>query len=72
MIKDRIMFLLFRVNDHPGVVKLLDWCENTDTFIFVLERPKNSIDLFDYIRENGKLKEKEACKIFKQVKTVML
>ena len=32
-----------------------------------MERPENSVDLFDYIREKGKINEHEAKIIFKQV-----
>ena len=32
-----------------------------------MERPENSIDLFDYIREKGKINEQEAKIIFQQV-----
>nr|XP_009860787.2 serine/threonine-protein kinase par-1-like [Ciona intestinalis] len=59
--------LMIRVNGHHGVIKLLDWYECLDSFILVLERPKNSVDLFDYIREVGRMTEKEACMIFRQV-----
>ena len=32
-----------------------------------MERPENSVDLFDYIREKGKMNETEGKIIFKQV-----
>jgi hypothetical protein len=37
-----------------------------------MERPESSIDLFDYIRESGKMNEPEAKIIFKQVKIIFL
>ena len=36
-----------------------------------MERPENSVDLFDYIRESGRMTESEAKIIFKQVKFIL-
>ena len=49
------------------MIKLVDWYECLDSFILIMERPENSIDLFDYIREKGKMNETEAKIIFQQV-----
>lgn len=57
----------FSVYGHEGVIKLVDWYECLDSFILIMERPENSIDLFDYIREKGKMNEQEAKIIFQQV-----
>lgn len=59
--------LMLRVYGHEGVIKLVDWYECLDSFILIMERPENSVDLFDYIREKGKMNEHEAQIIFKQV-----
>lgn len=59
--------LMLRVYGHEGVIKLVDWYECLDSFILIMERPENSVDLFDYIREKGKINEHEAKIIFKQV-----
>lgn len=59
--------LMLRVYGHKGVIKLVDWYECLDSFILIMERPENSVDLFDYIRESGKMNEQEAKIIFKQV-----
>lgn len=59
--------LMLRVYGHEGVIKLVDWYECLDSFILIMERPENSIDLFDYIREKGKMNETEAKIIFQQV-----
>ena len=32
-----------------------------------MERPEKSVDLFDYIREQGRMKEDEARRVFRQV-----
>jgi len=59
--------LMLRVYGHDSVIKLVDWYECLDSFILIMERPENSVDLFDYIREKGKINEHEAKIIFKQV-----
>ena len=38
----------------------------------VMDRPRNSMDLFDLIAERGKLDERQASKIFKQVSVIRL
>ena len=50
------------------MVKLIDWFEERDCFILVMEKPDNSTDLFDYISERGVLKEETAKEIFNKVK----
>ena len=59
--------LLCAVRNVEGVVQLLDYFESEDSFSFVLEYPKDSKDLFDYITEKGFIKEKVARYFFKQV-----
>nr|CAB3264886.1 serine/threonine-protein kinase par-1-like [Phallusia mammillata] len=63
--------LMIRVNGHQGIIRLLDWYECLDSFILILERPASSVDLFDYIREVGRMNEKEACMIFRQILTAV-
>jgi len=64
--------LLYSVQSVPGVIKLIDYYERPDSFIYVLERPSRSKDLFDYITEKGPLEEKLAVKFFKQVVTTVV
>ena len=45
--------LLQNVQSVQGVIKLLDFFEKADSFIYVLEKPSNSKDLFDFITDNG-------------------
>lgn len=59
--------LLRKVNHIPGVVKLLDYFERSDSFIIVMERPEAVKDLFDYISEKGFLEEKLSRVFFHQV-----
>ena len=63
----KLLIVLFSVYGHEGVIKLVDWYECLDSFILIMERPENSVDLFDYIRESGRLKEQQAKNIFRQV-----
>lgn len=59
--------LMLRCYGHPGVIRLVDWYECLDSFILIMERPERAVDLFDYIREVGRMKEPQAAKVFKQV-----
>ena len=59
--------LLQDVRSIRGVIKLLNFFEKSDSFIYVLEKPSNSKDLFDFITDNGSLKEELAKNFFKQI-----
>jgi len=59
--------LLYSVQSVPGVIQLLDFYERQDSYIYVMERPNHSKDLFDYITERRALHEEIAKHFFQQV-----
>jgi len=64
--------LLNRSSDVPGVIRLVDYFEQPDSFIVVMERPQRMKDLFDHITECGCLDEDEArCLFLLIVKTAV-
>jgi len=64
--------LLHTVQSVDGVIRLLDFFERPDSFIYVMEKPENSKDLFDYITDKGALEEEVAANFFRQVTTTIL
>jgi len=59
--------LLKRTSDVRGVIQLVDYFEQPDSFILVMERPQRVKDLFDHITESGSLEEDEARCLFRQI-----
>ena len=49
--------LLQKVQSVPGVIRLYDFFERRDSFVYILERPLRSKDLFDHITDMGALTE---------------
>ena len=64
--------LLCSLRNVNGVVKILDFFERLDSFIYILEHPSDSVDMFDYISEKGSLDEKIAADFFRQVVETVL
>lgn len=62
--------LMQQVADVPGVIRLIDYFDMNDSYYIVMER-FNSKDLFDFISEQGPLRENLARQIFQQVLDVV-
>ena len=58
--------LMQRVNDVPGVIKLITYFDTSDSFYVVMER-FNSKDLFDFITDQGPLPEHLTRDLFMQL-----
>ena len=64
--------LLHSVQAVEGVIKLIDFYERTDSFIFVMEKPENTKDLFDVITDKKFLEEDIARNFFRQIVETVL
>ena len=58
--------LMQRVNDVPGVIKLITYFDTSDSFYVVMER-FNSKNLFDFITDQGPLPEHLTRELFMQL-----
>ena len=59
--------LLNQVQNVAGVIKLPDFYERNDSFIYVMERPSDCKDMFDFITEKKCLEESLARSFFRQI-----
>ena len=66
------IILMKKVQQVPGVVKILDYYEMEGSFIIVMDRPEASKDLFDFITENKVLDEMTARDFFRQILLMVL
>jgi len=64
--------LLHSVQSVNGVIRLLDFFERSDSFIYVMEKPTSSKDLFDFITDKGALEEEVAKNFFRQVTATII
>ena len=64
--------LLHSVQNVEGVIKLLDFYERSDSFIYVMERPSDCKDMFDFITEKKYLPETLARQFFRQIVETVL
>lgn len=51
--------------DHRYIIQLLDYFEEEDKYVIVMERPEKYIDLFDYITQKEVLSERTARHLFR-------
>jgi len=58
---------LLDLQEVRGVIKLLDFYERADSFIFVMEKPVDCVDLYDYIDEKKIIEEPVARMFFEQI-----
>jgi len=61
------VYLLQRVHHIEGIAHLLDYYEASDSFVLILERPDQVVDLFDHITQRGPFEENVARKYMIQV-----
>ena len=59
--------LLTQVQDVEGVIKLHDFVELEDYFVYVMERPRSCKELYKHIEENEKMDENTARIFFRQI-----
>jgi len=59
--------LLQSVQNVSGVIQLIDFYERSDSFIYIMERPNKSKDLFDFITEKRVLDEDLSRNFFRQI-----
>ena len=64
--------LLHSVQGVEGVIKLLDFYERSDSFIYVMERPSDCKDMFDFIIEKKVIEEDLARNFFRQIVETVL
>jgi len=59
--------LLSLLQNVPGVINLIDYYILNDSLVYIMERPTNSIDLFNYITQKRFLPEQTARFLMRQV-----
>ena len=59
--------LLQKVQSVKGVIRLYDFFERRDSFVYILERPQRSKDLFDHITDMGALTEEMAREFLRSI-----
>ena len=64
--------LLFSCQSVAGVVRLIDFCQRGDYFLYIMEYSPNCRDLFDFISQKGALDENFARELFKQVVDIVI
>lgn len=58
---------MIHIGFHQNIIQIYDWLECENYFVMMIEKPRNSIDLFDYITNEVVLSETKAKSLMKQV-----
>ena len=64
--------LLYSCQSVPGVVRLIDFYDRGDYFLYIMEYSPSCRDLFDFISQKGALEENFARELFKQVVDIVI
>ncbi|XP_073787796.1 serine/threonine-protein kinase pim-2 isoform X2 [Danio rerio] len=67
-----LLILAHRGGKVPEIIELLDWQDQQDRYIMILERPSPCVDLLDFIMSLGSITERQAQKIMEQATTAGL
>ncbi|XP_021324004.2 serine/threonine-protein kinase pim-2-like [Danio rerio] len=67
-----LLILAHRGGKVPEIIELLDWQDQQDCYIMILERPSPCVDLLDFIMSLGSITERQAQKIMEQATTAGL
>lgn len=59
--------LMYKVKKCKNCIKIIDYKEENDDFLIVMERPKHCVDMWDHIYEHGPFNETKAKKYFMQI-----
>ncbi|XP_056335160.1 serine/threonine-protein kinase pim-2-like [Danio aesculapii] len=61
-----LLILAHRGGKVPEIIELLDWQDQQDCYIMILERPSPCVDLFDFTMSLGSISERQAQGIMAQ------
>ena len=64
--------LLYSCQSVSGVVRLIDFCQRGEYFLYIMEYSPQCKDLFDFISQKGALEENFARELFKQVVDIVI
>ncbi|CAD5119443.1 DgyrCDS8054 [Dimorphilus gyrociliatus] len=64
--------LLDKVQHVDGVVKIIEFFDDVDNFILIMERPSPAVDLFDYISEKVTIDEDTARDFMQQIVRILI
>ncbi|CAI5446201.1 unnamed protein product [Caenorhabditis angaria] len=59
--------MLAKCSKTRGVIRLIDWYSIPEGYLIIMERPYPCVDMFDFIKGQGKLNEDMARFLFRQI-----